>query len=197
MARWSGRRPVCCDAVDDQALDRRVARRRAARRQRRRRGDKAEAGGRQCVDPERVGTRRARRTHRAIKRSRANNFEEIRKRVNEEVDRSPEAAAAILRRWLAENRSTETARPGASNGNGTARIARARGMSAHATHRRDLRFPGMRNLDELEREADRVREVQLEAALNDAIARGYAEGIEQGRREAALEAQASARAVAS
>ncbi len=41
------------------------------------------------------------------------NYEEIRKRVNLEVDRSPEAAAAILRKWLAEN-------PTNGNGNGTA-----------------------------------------------------------------------------
>jgi len=41
------------------------------------------------------------------------NYEEIRKRVNLEVDRSPEAAAAILRKWLAEN-------PTNANGNGIA-----------------------------------------------------------------------------
>ena len=40
-------------------------------------------------------------------------YEEIRKRVNLEVDRSPEAAAAILRKWLAEN-------PTSGNGKGTA-----------------------------------------------------------------------------
>jgi flagellar M-ring protein FliF len=38
-------------------------------------------------------------------------FEEIRKRVNEEVERDPEGAAEILRRWLAE---------GATTGNGAA-----------------------------------------------------------------------------
>jgi len=34
------------------------------------------------------------------------NFDEIRKRVNEEVERNPEAAADILRRWLAEGTAT-------------------------------------------------------------------------------------------
>jgi flagellar M-ring protein FliF len=44
-------------------------------------------------------------------------YEEIRKRVNLEVDRSPEAAAAILRKWLAENPATGNGVP-SSNGNG-------------------------------------------------------------------------------
>jgi len=43
-----------------------------------------------------------------------NSYEEIRKRVNLEVDRSPEAAAAILRKWLTENHT---------NGNGVANAA--------------------------------------------------------------------------
>jgi flagellar M-ring protein FliF len=43
------------------------------------------------------------------------NYEEIRKRVNLEVDRSPEAAATILRKWLAE---THTNGSGIANGNG-------------------------------------------------------------------------------
>ncbi len=49
-------------------------------------------------------------------------YEEIRKRVNLEVDRSPEAAAAILRKWLAENpvNGNGVAHSGANgNGNGT------------------------------------------------------------------------------
>ena len=50
-------------------------------------------------------------------------YEEIRKRVNLEVDRSPEAAAAILRKWLAENptngHSNGTANPHNGNGNGS------------------------------------------------------------------------------
>jgi flagellar M-ring protein FliF len=37
---------------------------------------------------------------------REGDFEEIRKRVNEEVERNPEAAAEILRRWLAEGTAT-------------------------------------------------------------------------------------------
>ncbi len=42
-------------------------------------------------------------------------YEEIRRRVNLEVDRSPEAAAAILRKWLAENPTNGN---GAAHGNG-------------------------------------------------------------------------------
>jgi flagellar M-ring protein FliF len=48
------------------------------------------------------------------------NFEEIRKRVNEEVERNPEAAAEILRTWLAE---------GAATGNGAAAPAPERSPS--------------------------------------------------------------------
>jgi flagellar biosynthesis/type III secretory pathway M-ring protein FliF/YscJ len=43
-------------------------------------------------------------------------FDEIRRKVNEEVERNPEAAADILRRWLAE---------GPAAGNGTAAPAAA------------------------------------------------------------------------
>jgi len=50
-------------------------------------------------------------------------YEEIRKRVNLEVDRSPEAAAAILRKWLAEN-------PTNGNGNGAANF-NGNGNGAH------------------------------------------------------------------
>jgi flagellar M-ring protein FliF len=39
-------------------------------------------------------------------KERESDFEEIRKRVNEEVERNPEAAAEILRRWLAEGTTT-------------------------------------------------------------------------------------------
>jgi flagellar biosynthesis/type III secretory pathway protein FliH len=51
-------------------------------------------------------------------------------------------------------------------------------------------FPRMRKLDELRRDADRAREAQLEAALNDAIARGIEEGIVRGRAQAETDAQA-------
>ncbi len=48
-----------------------------------------------------------------------NSYEEIRKRVNLEVDRSPEAAAAILRKWLAENPTNGNVKGSANhNGNG-------------------------------------------------------------------------------
>jgi flagellar M-ring protein FliF len=50
----------------------------------------------------------------AVDREQAD-YEEVRKRVNLEIDRSPEAAAAILRRWLAENPSNGN---GIANGNG-------------------------------------------------------------------------------
>jgi flagellar M-ring protein FliF len=50
-------------------------------------------------------------------------YEAIRKRVNIEVDRAPEAAAAILRKWLAENHT---------NGNGVAHAAaNGNGNGAH------------------------------------------------------------------
>ena len=39
-------------------------------------------------------------------KERESDFEDIRKRVNEEVERNPEAAAEILRRWLAEGTTT-------------------------------------------------------------------------------------------
>ena len=44
--------------------------------------------------------------------------EEIRKRINLEVDRSPEGAAAILRKWLAENPADMNLNGVAGNGNG-------------------------------------------------------------------------------
>ncbi len=50
-------------------------------------------------------------------RERESDFDEIRKRVNDEVERNPEAAAEILRRWLAE---------GAAAGNGAAAPAAER-----------------------------------------------------------------------
>lgn len=50
-------------------------------------------------------------------------------------------------------------------------------------------FPMMGTLDESRRAAERAREVQLEAAFNDAIARGVTEGIARGRLEARSEAQ--------
>jgi len=46
-------------------------------------------------------------------------IEEIRKRVNLEVDRSPEAAAAILRKWLAENPTQANLNGVVNNGNGS------------------------------------------------------------------------------
>src|SRR5579871_5914981 len=51
-------------------------------------------------------------------------------------------------------------------------------------------FPRMRKLDELRRDADLAREAQLEAALNDAVARGVEEGIARGRAQAETDAQA-------
>src|SRR5271166_2087071 len=51
-------------------------------------------------------------------------------------------------------------------------------------------FPRMRKLDELRHDADRAREAELEAALNDAIAKGIEEGIARGRAQAETEAQA-------
>jgi flagellar biosynthesis/type III secretory pathway M-ring protein FliF/YscJ len=51
----------------------------------------------------------------AADREQQANYEEIRKRVNLEVDRSPEAAAAILRKWLAEHTTN-------GNGNGIANL---------------------------------------------------------------------------
>jgi flagellar M-ring protein FliF len=50
----------------------------------------------------------------AVDREQAD-YEEVRKRVNLEIDRSPEAAAAILRKWLAENPTNGN---GIANGNG-------------------------------------------------------------------------------
>jgi flagellar biosynthesis/type III secretory pathway protein FliH len=50
-------------------------------------------------------------------------------------------------------------------------------------------FPIMTRLDESRRAADRARAAQLEAAFNDAIAKGISEGIARGRLEAQLEAQ--------
>ncbi|HLX37413.1 MAG TPA: flagellar basal-body MS-ring/collar protein FliF, partial [Candidatus Binataceae bacterium] len=45
-------------------------------------------------------------------------IEEIRKRVNLEVERSPEAAAAILRKWLTENPTNGNLNGVVNNGNG-------------------------------------------------------------------------------
>jgi flagellar biosynthesis/type III secretory pathway protein FliH len=50
-------------------------------------------------------------------------------------------------------------------------------------------FPMMAKLDESQLAADRARQAQLDAVLNDAIAEGLARGIAQGRQEAQLEAQ--------
>jgi flagellar M-ring protein FliF len=55
------------------------------------------------------------------------NYEEIRKRVNLEVDRSPEAAATLLRKWLAENPTNGN---GAANGNGNGNGAHSEGNAA-------------------------------------------------------------------
>ena len=59
------------------------------------------------------------------------NYEEIRKRVNLEVDRSPEAAAAILRKWLAENPTNGNGNGVANpNGNGNGNGAHTEGQAA-------------------------------------------------------------------
>jgi len=50
-------------------------------------------------------------------------------------------------------------------------------------------FPRLRKLDDAQVAAQRAREVQLEAAYNDAILRGVSEGISRGRQEAQVEAQ--------
>ncbi len=50
-------------------------------------------------------------------------------------------------------------------------------------------FPVLNHLDAVEREADRVREQQLEAAVREAIANGFAEGVSRGRTEAEREGQ--------
>ena len=58
-------------------------------------------------------------------------YEEIRKRVNLEVDRSPEAAAAILRKWLAENPTNGHSNGTANhNGNGNGNGAHGEGHTA-------------------------------------------------------------------
>jgi flagellar biosynthesis/type III secretory pathway M-ring protein FliF/YscJ len=59
------------------------------------------------------------------------NYDEIRKRVNLQVDRSPEAAAAILRKWLAENPTNGNANGTANhNGNGNGNGAHSEGNAA-------------------------------------------------------------------
>ena len=50
-------------------------------------------------------------------------------------------------------------------------------------------FPARSQLDAFEREANQARNAELEAALADAIARGYAEGLARGREEAKAEAR--------
>ncbi len=50
-------------------------------------------------------------------------------------------------------------------------------------------FPARNQLDAFERQANQARDAQLEAALADAIARGYAEGLGRGREEAKAEAR--------
>ena len=50
-------------------------------------------------------------------------------------------------------------------------------------------FPMLRKLDDAQVAAQRAREAQIEAAYNDAIARGVSEGISRGRHEAQIEAQ--------
>jgi flagellar M-ring protein FliF len=54
-----------------------------------------------------------------------NEVDEIRKRVNLEVDRSPEAAAAILRKWFTENPTNANLNGVANNGNGAHNEANA------------------------------------------------------------------------
>ncbi len=49
-------------------------------------------------------------------------------------------------------------------------------------------FPARNKLDAFEHQANRARDAQLEAALTDAIARGYGEGLARGREEAKAEA---------
>ncbi len=50
-------------------------------------------------------------------------------------------------------------------------------------------FPIMAKLDESNLAADRAREAQLKAALNDAIAKGFEEGVARGRHDARIESQ--------
>ena len=50
-------------------------------------------------------------------------------------------------------------------------------------------FPARNNLDTVEREANRARDAELEAALAEAVARGHAEGLARGREEAKTEAR--------
>jgi len=50
-------------------------------------------------------------------------------------------------------------------------------------------FPRMRNLEDLRRGIDHARESQLQAAFNDASAKGFADGIARGRVKAQAEAQ--------
>jgi len=50
-------------------------------------------------------------------------------------------------------------------------------------------FPARNKLDAFERQAGQARNAELQAALADAIARGYAEGLARGREEAQAEAR--------
>jgi flagellar M-ring protein FliF len=56
-------------------------------------------------------------------------YEEVRKRVNLEVERNPETAAAILRKWLAENHTNGNGVV-SSNGNGNGNGAHGEGNAA-------------------------------------------------------------------
>jgi flagellar biosynthesis/type III secretory pathway protein FliH len=63
-------------------------------------------------------------------------------------------------------------------------------MSSMPTNTAELyAFPRTRNLEDLQRGVDHARESQLQAAFNDAMARGISEGIARGRVEAQVEAQ--------
>lgn len=57
------------------------------------------------------------------------------------------------------------------------------------TTAKSFAFPARSKLNAFEREAAKARNAELEAALADAIARGYAEGLARGREEAKAEAR--------
>ena len=57
------------------------------------------------------------------------------------------------------------------------------------TTAKSFAFPAKGKLDAFEREAHQARNAELEAALADAIARGYAEGLARGREAAQAEAR--------
>ncbi len=59
----------------------------------------------------------------------------------------------------------------------------------NVTTAKSFAFPARSNLDAFEREASQACNAELEAALADAIARGYAEGLARGRQEAKAEAR--------